>query len=258
MNLTMKCQPRLLAVSLILGLSASLPVFAADYEGVVGWADLIRMSVPVSGLVKSVEVRPGQIVEQGATLLQLDSVPFNARVSEAVARRDGLVRQEAEARLDAERVQELYNRTVASDSELQQALIVSERAESALRQAQSKVTQSIWERDNAKLKAPFPARVLAVNVAAGEVVVTALQAPVLIELARAGQFMALVDIDAADVLSLALDQAVSVSVAGRQYDGRIDAITALRDVEPVRYRVSVRFEADERVVAGIPATVSLP
>jgi Multidrug resistance efflux pump len=116
--------------SLILGLSLAgvvSPAFAVDepqtLDGHLAWAEVTRLSTPVSGVVTEIPVQPGQQVEKGAVLLRLDRKPFSDKLAAAVAIRSGLVRAADEAKRDAERTQQLYDRTVASESERQEALI---------------------------------------------------------------------------------------------------------------------------------------
>lgn len=230
---------------------------AGTIDGTLHWSDEIRVSVPVSGVVEQLPVRAGQQVKKGALLVTLDQRPFTDRVTAAVARREGLVRAAAEAARDAERIQQLYDRTVASDSERQQALIKQEQAKAKLTDAKAMVSLRRWQRGHTRVVAPFDARVLSVAVAPGETVSSRLQPPVLMRIARSDRLAAEVSLNAKDAAGLKLGQTLGVHVAGQSVQGKISAIAADGQT-PTGYRVSVSVPSKSGWLAGMPAKVELP
>ncbi len=230
---------------------------AADVDGHLAWADEVRVSLPVSGVVEKVPVRAGEKVDKGALLVRLDVRPMQDRLTAAIAQRDGLVRAAAEAARDADRVQQLYDRTVASDSERQQALIKKEQAEAKLKDARAMVSLRRWQRGHAEAVAPYPARILRVAVAPGETVSARLQPPVLAWIARADKLDARVDVSAAQAATLHLGQSLSVTIDGTQVDGKVVSIEAVEQ-GAARYQVSVRIPSRSDWLAGMPVKVSMP
>ncbi|MGC9456466.1 MAG: efflux RND transporter periplasmic adaptor subunit [Halothiobacillaceae bacterium] len=242
----------------VLALCLPAAVLAETVDGVVTWSERLVLSVPVSGVVAEVNVRPGQTVEAGRVLLRLDATPFDARLAEARALQQGLTRQAEEAALDAERAQALYDRTVASDSELQAALIASEQARAELEQARAQRTLAAWSRERSVLSAPYEARVLAVHVTPGQTVVSALDAPRMIELAPAGELGVQVDVTPAAAAGLKLGQTLSVQMGDVTATGEIAGITAVDDESGIRYRLALRVsDVPGDVLPGMPARVTL-
>ena len=112
---------------------------AADLPAVVGWLQRVELGTLVSGVVSEVHVRPGQQVRRGDKLLSLDSRGFASQVSRRTAEHQYAQAALKEAQREDERAIELYDRTVLSDFERNQALValkaaraVAERARAAL------------------------------------------------------------------------------------------------------------------------------
>jgi len=266
--------------SLLLGLSlwaGVYPVFAADESQTVAqhqaghlgghleWAEVIRLSTPVSGVVSAIPVQAGQQVDKGAVLLRLDRKPYADRLAAAVATQAGLVRAAAEAKRDAERTQQLYDRTVASESERQDALIKQEQTQASLSAAKAKTALQQWELGRTTLTAPYPARVLSVDTAVGEAVSSELNAPVLLRIARADQMLVEANASPAVAARLSLGQKLNVLVG--QSSGQTSVQGQLVGIvsEPnkiqdggVRYRLEVQIKPEKNWIAGLPAQIELP
>src|SRR3569832_2829635 len=133
-------------------------------------ADKVELTTRVSGVVESVLVKPGQRVKNGAVLLRLDRTILQARLEEATADHARAQADEADAKREQGRAQELYDRTVSSTSELEAAELRYARAQAALAAAE--------------LKAPFDGVVSAIPGGAGTVVVADCQPKPLIVLSR--------------------------------------------------------------------------
>lgn len=261
--------PSKILLPLILSLVGAVsPAFAADepqtLDGHLAWAEVTRLSTPVSGVVTEIPVQPGQQVEKGAVLLRLDRKPLADRLAAAVAIRSGLVRAAAEAKRDAERTQQLYDRTVASESERQEALIKQEQAVARLNEARAKADLRQWELGKTTLTAPYPARILSVDTAVGETVSSELNAPVLLRIARADQMLVVANTspDVASHLSLGQKMNVLVGQASDQakVQGKLVGIVS----EPqnnqnaaISYRLQVQIKPQKDWIAGLPAKIEL-
>ena len=258
--------PRILPLLVLVGalIAAVGPAFAADepqmLNGHLAWAEVTRLSTPVSGVVAQIPVQPGQQVKQGAVLLRLDRRPFSDRLAAAVATRSGWVRAAAEAKRDAERVQALYDRTVASESERQEALIKQEQAEARLNEARARVDLRQWQLGRTALTAPYPARVLSVDTAVGETVSSELNAPVLLRIARADRMLVEANAAPAVAAQLSLGQKMNVLVGPTRVQGQLVGIVSDPQKNhdgAVNYRLEVQIEPEKHWVAGLPATIEL-
>lgn len=144
-----------------LSLAGASPLWAADK---------VELTTRVSGVVESVLVKPGQRVKKGAVLLRLDKTILQAHVDEATAEHARAQADEADAKRELERAQELYNRTVSSTSELEAATLRHTRVQSALSVAKARRAVAQKNLQDAELKAPFGAVVSAIPGAPGTVV----------------------------------------------------------------------------------------
>lgn len=235
-------------------------VLAADAPAILQWSHRVELSVPVSGVVQSVNTNVGEQVKKGQVLLAMDSAIYRARVAENQAAITRLTAEAAEAKRDFERVQELHARTVVATAELDQAKLRLTRTEAMLAEAQASLRQQQKMLDDTLVRAPFDAVVVMRQAEPGMSVAAGLQPQILLVLARAGEMLARLHLPAAQIETLKVGQLVTVVVAGQNYDGKIRAL----GLEPVRlkeeagYQVDVSFASKAQLRAGIAAVVKLP
>jgi len=217
---------------------------AGELAGTLAWSERLAMGTLVSGVVKQVAVAPGQPVAKGDLLLALDDRGFRAELSGARAE---LQRAEVlleEAQREDERATELYDRTVLSEHERTQATIALRQAEAAAQRAQAQLTGARIDLERSQLRAPFDGRVLAVEAAPGQSVVSTLQSEALLVLAADGQMLVQAQADLATAREIEQSASLAVEVAGQ----RLPAQGVRVGFEPVAqaaggalYPVSVRF-----------------
>lgn len=133
-------------------------------------ADKVELSTRVSGVVAEVLVKSGQRVKKGAVLLRLDRTVLQARLDEAAAEHAQAVADEADAKRELERAQELFNRTVSSASELEAATLRHARAQASLGAASARRAIARKNLQDAELRAPFDGVVSALPGGPGTVV----------------------------------------------------------------------------------------
>jgi RND family efflux transporter MFP subunit len=235
-------------------------LMAADAPATLQWSHRVELSVPVSGVVQSVNATVGEQVKKGQVLLAMDGAIYRARVAENQAAITRLTADAAEARRDFERVEELHARTVVATVELDQARLRLTRAEALLAEAKASLRQQQKMLDDTLVRAPFDAVVVMRQAEPGMSVAAGLQPQILLVLARAGEMLARLHLPAAQIESLKVGQQVTVVVGGQNYDGKIRAL----GLEPVKvkdeagYQVDVSFASKAQLRAGIAAVVKLP
>ena len=251
---------RMCSALVLCGLSAL--VSAAEVNGELAWAKRVTLSVPVSGIVTEVSVRPGEAVAAGQSLLGLDTREVQARVAQANSAVKKLELHRAEAEREWERAQELFDRTVLSERELQLAEIGLNDADAAYQAARTERVAAEVALECHNLKAPFAAWVLAVPVAPGQAIINAQQAVPLVTLAAREQMRARATVDAAQAAALKTEVAVAVRVGEQRFDARVVHIglEPIGSQRPAQYLVEVEFNvpADVQLRAGQPATLELP
>lgn len=233
---------------------ASGPVVAAELPARLAWSQRTALSLPVSGTVAQVRVQVGSRVRKGEVLLALDTTAFRAQVAEARASVALAEAEEKDAKRNLDRIEELYDRTVIAATELEQAQLRHARAASQLAAARARLAAAQKQLDDAVLKAPFDAWVVARQVEPGQTVAAGLQPPVLLVVARAGEMLALAHAPLETIGGMRPGQEVKVAVGDKTYSGRVRTL-GLEPQGDRGYGVEVSFPVSELLRAGTPATV---
>ncbi len=238
---------------------ASQAALAADIPAVLEWSQRVELSTPVSGVVQTVEAGVGQRVKKGQVLLALDAGRYRAKVAESQAAVARARAEVADAKRNLDRVQELYNRTVISTSELDQAKLRHARAAAMLGEAQGHLELDRKNLADAVLRAPFDGVVVARKAEPGQAVAAGLKPQTLLVLAKSGEMLARARLYDNQIDRLKPGQSVTVSVAGKDYAGRVKTLglEPVTEKNEVTYPVDVVFPVREQLRAGTPATLKL-
>lgn len=247
---------------IILLVTALLPhtVWAEEVQATLQWSQRVELSTPVSGIVQSVNVEVGDMVKKGQVLLKLDNTIYQARVAENQSEITRLNAEAEESKRNLDRVQELYERTVVSTTDLDQAKLQLIKSRAALSEAQSRLRQNQKVLDDATLRAPFDSVVVLREAEPGQSVAAGLQPQMLLTLARSGEMAARANLSLPQMDKLTAGQTLTVSVAGTDYTGKIKTL----GMEPIKineqwvYPVDVVFPSKEPLRAGTPAQLKLP
>lgn len=249
----------MLKKSLCLLLFASWPAFAVELPALLHWSQRVELSPLVSGRVSEIAVVPGQIVRQGQVLLRVDAGAYQAAVQESAANVRSLQEQAAEAKRDLARTQELYDRTVISTTELDQAKLRAARANADLGAARARVAQGQSYVRDSVVTAPFNAIVVVRNVEPGQHIVVNLRPEAAVVVARAGEMIARTSLDAQQINKVKVGQSAEVTVDGKRYAGRIKTLALEPSVFNGRsgYAADIIFNMPGVLRAGLPAKVDL-
>ncbi|MBI5751479.1 MAG: efflux RND transporter periplasmic adaptor subunit [Hydrogenophilales bacterium] len=245
---------------IVMSLGIFTSSWAADVPGTLQWSQRVELSMPVSGVVRAVHADVGERVKKGQVLLTLDAAAYQAGVSESQAEWARHKEEELDAKRNLDRVQELYNRTVISTSELEQAQTRHVRAKAGVSESKARLTRSQAALGDVALRAPFDALVVARQVEPGQTVASQLQPQTLFVLARANEMIARAKVSLAQVEKMKAGDAVTVQVNQQSYSGKIKTL----GLEPVGekndagYWLDVLFAVKDTLRAGTPAVVKLP
>lgn len=247
-------------IALITAVFFPQALWAADVPATLQWSQRVELSTPVSGVVKAVNVEVGDLVKKGQVLLSLDSTSYRASVTEIQSEITRLDAEAEEAKRDLDRVQELYERTIVSTTDLDQAKLRRVKSLSMLAEARARLRQDQKALDDTLLRAPFDAVVILRQAGPGLSVASGLQPQMLLTLARSGEMIARMHLPSPQIDNLKTGQTVTVSVAGASYTGKIKTL----GLEPIQtkngsvYPVDVLFPNKQPLRAGSPALVKLP
>lgn len=118
-----------------------------------------KITSAVSGIIKKVYVEIGQIIKKGDLLLQFDETLINSNLLEAKSMLQLAQINLAESKKEFQRSEELYERTVLSDHDLQNAKVLYYKAIAQHSSAKNSMIHRQWEKQEHKLYAPFSARI---------------------------------------------------------------------------------------------------
>lgn len=214
---------RVAALFLLISL-ASGSATAADVPAVVGWAQRVELGTLVSGVVSEVHVRPGQAVSKGDNLISLDGRGFSSQVSRREAAYRHAQAALAEARREDDRAVELYDRTVLSDFERNQALLALQAARAEAVAAHADLIDARLDLEHSVILAPFDGVVLAVNVAPGQTIVSEWQSQPLVTVADNSVYRLSAQIDATQAERLQPGQGLRATVRGEELEALIDHV----------------------------------
>ncbi|MBZ0095411.1 MAG: efflux RND transporter periplasmic adaptor subunit [Sulfuricella sp.] len=239
---------------------AATAAWAESFPATLQWSQRVELSPRVSGIVREVGVNAGDRVKKGQSLLILDAAPYQARVAESRAVVARFAEETAEAQRDLGRTQELYDRTVISTSELDQAKLRQARAKAQLDGAQARLARERQDLTDSALRAPFDAVVVARLAEPGQHVAVGLQPQPLLVLAKAGEMAARFKVSADRIGSLKAGQAVTVVVGKQDYPATLKnlGLEPVKDKDGVAYEADAVFAVKELLRAGMAATVKLP
>jgi RND family efflux transporter MFP subunit len=223
---------------------------AADFEATVELSPRLELSLPVSGMVKSVSITAGQRVSKGDELLALDPAPFNAAKAHAQSRIAVQQTILKESLRDLKQQQELYERTVLATVELENAELRVKRDRAGLADAQAQLDEADYALAYSGLVAPFDALILSVDTNPGQSINNALNSRTLITLVRQGQFEAVFYVAVDELEKLTTGQKVTVALQAKAYPGSITGISyvprqGIADKAGL-YRVEADFSVEDQ------------
>ncbi|MCU7800393.1 MAG: biotin/lipoyl-binding protein [gamma proteobacterium symbiont of Lucinoma myriamae] len=118
-----------------------------------------EITSPLSGVIKNVYVVSGKMIKKGDVLLEFDDTLINSHLSETQSNIKLAKVNREEAKKEYERAEELYERTVLSDHDLQQAKILLVKADAQYASAKNKLVHAKWDAGHSKLYATFTGKV---------------------------------------------------------------------------------------------------
>jgi multidrug efflux system membrane fusion protein len=237
-------------------------VNALEISASLHWSKRVELATPVSGVIKSVEVNTGDRVKQGDVLLKLDDRNYTAALLRARARVKDLVEKHKEAQRELKRAQELYDRTVLSEHDLQTAKNNKVAADSEYETAKSELVSAELNLEYTSIRAPFAALVISVNAESGQTVVSQLKPETLVTVAAAGEMIARGQIEQSQLNGPLQGRPAEVLIAGVRYDGKVKYVglePVKTDKQGIYYDIAVVFNTGQRILrAGQQVTIKLP
>lgn len=241
MNVT-KMSLALIIAAICFVVSTSV-VIAEEVDAVLHWQRTVSLGTPVSGMVVNVNVQAGDHVPQGHTLLQLDDRARVAQVAALEAESKRAMNNRDESQRELDRTQELFDRTLISQHELDVAKIQRDDGVAQYQTAKANLVKAKMDLEYSTVRAPFAGWVVQRNAEVGQTVVSELQVEPLVVLVGSGNMVARSQMPAKKLVDLKLGQKASVTLGESTFQGKISRI-GLVPVEGTtnQYEVDVAFD----------------
>ncbi|MGV6818644.1 MAG: efflux RND transporter periplasmic adaptor subunit [Thiotrichales bacterium] len=227
---------------------------AAEYSATVEYAAPLKLSTTVSGRVTSVKVEPGASVDKGQLLATIDPRPFQAAKKRAEAELIRLKNAATLAQRDYGQAQELYDRTVLSNTELQDAELRAADARALLQRGEAELLQAKLNLEYSQIRAPIAGQVLAVNVQPGQTVINNLQATPMITLIDPRHLKATVTLETQAPGSARLGETATIKTNHGSFSGTVSS----HQVNAEKTLMGITFKPDHPIAAGTTVTVEIP
>jgi len=236
---------------------------AATINGSIDFANRVDISLPVSGTVDILRVKPGQSIRKGELLLRLNQRPFETSVIKAASRVTIRNADYQDAKREFDQATELFDRGVLSTVELEKASLNEQRAAANSNSAIAHLNQEKYFLDNSIILAPYDGWVLQSHIRVGVSVNNALTTQPMLSLAEANWYDAIFTLGLASIKILKSEKTIKIKVAGRHFTGNISSVS----LEPInaangskaRYKIHIKFSSSGRLLhVGETASINLP
>lgn len=217
------------------------PLCAAELQGTLGWSGISTMGFAVPGTVESVEVQPGVRVSKGQLLVRLEQRPFTLEVQKYKAATETIEPLLFDAKVELTQAEELYERTVLSQIELQKVDARYRGLQAQSRVAQMDYQLAKWRQDKSSLRAPFDGIVIENGFTPGQVVAEENRGELALSLAPVDLMSVDIEAAAEQLSALALDQEVEVVIGTEQFPGKVQQLH-MRANDRGLYRCVIEFK----------------
>jgi len=236
----------------------STGVSAGELSAELHWSKRLVLSTTVTGVVEKVLVSPGQSLKKGDTLLNLDAREFKAAVNLASAKLLATKTVLDESKRELARAQDLYDRTMLSEHDLQVAKNNQSLAKAAYLGAKAALLKARISLDRSRIQSPFDSVVLDVMAQPGQTIISSVRIEPLAIIAEADRMIARAWLSLTDIKKYMSVKARQVSVSDNKFTVLSQNI-AHEANEKGLYAMDVTFTtSDNDLRAGQVASIIFP
>jgi HlyD family secretion protein len=230
--------------------------------GTLSAVTTVQVGTQVSGRIAKIYTDFNQTVKKGELLAMLDTSSLQMAVSEADSSFAKARAQLKQSRQDLDRMLYLFNESIKTKNDLEQAQVNYELAQANLKSAQSVLERTRINLSYASIHAPIDGIVISRNIDVGQTVAASLSSPTLFLIANDLEKMQiLANVDESDIGEIKEGQDVRFTVQAqpsRNFSGQVSQIrlepTTVNNV--VNYTVVVNVaNKDGLLLPGMTATI---
>lgn len=222
---------------------------AVELDAKLEWSEYQKHGFSVNGVVEKVSVDIGQKVNKGSVLASLSLNPFNYSVQKCQATINSFEPLIFDAKLEFDQAQELFERTVLSEVELQK---IDGKYKTLIEQqnvAKADCMLKKWDMKLSVLKAKESIYILNSNLTPGAVISDENKSSIYIESASSKKASAIASLSYAQKKQFSIGQELKVVVELQEFPAKIKSI----DMQPNKdgkYMVMAEFYYTNMVEPG--------
>ena len=228
---------------------------SAEVEAILGWAELNKFGFAVNGKVIEPVVEVGAVLKKGDVIAQLDQAPFRNKIKFCQSSIDELEPEVFDSKIEYDQAEELFERTVLSEIELQKIEGKHKEAQAKYAQAEARCNIVRWKASQSKLIAKRKSYVITSNVSSGIVVSDENKSDLYFEIASVGYALAKFQLSFEQKSQIKTGDGITVSVDGRDSKGKIQSIAMMPDQSGL-YEITAKFDYAQLVEPGKSIKVS--
>ncbi|MBR5910867.1 MAG: efflux RND transporter periplasmic adaptor subunit [Bacteroidales bacterium] len=232
--------------------------------GTIEPVETVEVGTQVSGKVEKIYVDFNDVVKKGDLLAELDKQTLNQSLSRAKASLTSAESQLNYAKLNYDRIKQLYEANAATLASYQEAQNSYTQAQMSKRNAQASYDQARVDLGYAEIYSPIDGIVLDRAVEVGQTVAASFSTPTLFTLANDLTKMQVeADVDEADIGQVKVGQRVSFTVdayMNDNFDGTVSQIRMKPTTTSNVVTYTVIIEApnpDQKLFPGMTASVTI-
>lgn len=225
------------------------------YSGSVRARTEMNLGFRVAGKITERLVDVGDRVEPGTVLARLDAVDYQLSVRRADADLTSAQKQVEITGLARKRAETLAEKSVTSQSQLEQAQLAADQAQSQLQSAESALEEANNQVAYTELKATQSGIVTTVSADIGQVVSAG---TTVVAVAVDGEKEVQIAVPETDISHFKPGKAVKASFWSARdlvLEGKVREVAGSADAQSRTFAVRVSLPADDRVLIGMTATI---
>lgn len=230
----------------------------------------VNISAYVAAEIRKLNVKEGDVVEQGQLLVELERTRYEAIAERAQSDLLSARASLRNARIRLKRANELYNSKFISRSELDEAELRFEVAKRTLEQMEANLKEAKDDLAKTRLLSPISGTVIALNKEVGEMALSSqLQTDVIMTLGDLSRMEMVVEVDESDVALVSIGDTAKIEVDAlpdRKFNGAVTEIAnkattrgrgTQEEVTIFEVKIRVTDENIRQLRSGMSATVDI-
>ena len=224
----------------------------------------VQVGTQVSGTIAQLHADFNSVVKKGQVIAKLDTTFLWANVEDAQASLQKTKVQADQAKRNFDRVKQLFERNLDSQSDYDVALSSYESAQADVRSAQTALDRALINMSYATIRAPISGVVISRNFDIGQTVASSFNTPTLFTIANSlSRMQVQASVDEGDIGNVKVGQSVTFTVDAYPTDifkGRVSQIRLQPNVvqNVVEYTVIIDVpNPDLKLMPGMTANITI-